>query len=134
MAKLRRPKQFLALAAGLFCSVTASGGFGFGLVVNDGRALALASLLAGTALALLLWTYYATRDPNCSGLRKVGVVTFCMSAGLALYSNLSYLLHVLGFPMAIRAIESGTMEGKYWLPPGTLLFAIFCWWNIRDKD
>ena len=39
----------------------------------------------------------------------------------------------LGYPMAIRAIETGAMDGRSWPPPLNLVWAVLCWWAIDKR-
>lgn len=125
--------RILPAAIAAFCAVAALGGFALGFGLGDGHALAVACLLSGVALAPLLWLRYGPIVSGAPMLSQMMTVIFCCTAGLALYSNLSYLLWVLGFPMAIRAIETGAMRGNWWLGPVTLLWAVVCWWNIDKR-
>lgn len=109
----------------------ALGGFVLGFGGYDGRALALACFLAGIALSLWLWMGISRQEHSRIGFNRFMVPMFCLMAGLALYSNVSYLLWGLGFPMAIRAIETGAMSGNAWLPPLNLVWALLCWWGIK---
>jgi hypothetical protein len=109
----------------------ALGGFVLGFGAHDGRALALACFLAGMALSLWLWLWLGRLEHNRVGANRFMVPMFCLTSGMVLYSNGSYLLWGLGFPMAIRAIESGAMRGNAWLPPLTLVWAVLCWWQIK---
>lgn len=131
MTTHRYATRLLAGAVVALCTAAAFGGFIFGFGADDGRAMALACLLAGIALSLWLWMHYARLEHSRTGLNRLMVPMFCVMAGLALYSNVSYLLWGLGYPMAIRAIESGAMSGNAWLPPLNLLWAALCWLSIN---
>lgn len=99
-----------------------------------GRALALACFLDGIALTLWLWMGLSHLEHSRRGFNRFIVPMFCLMAGLALYSNLSYLLLGLYYPMEIRAIVSGAMNGHAWLLPLNLVWAGLCWWQIKKPD
>jgi len=131
MTTQHQAPRFLTGAAAALCATAALGGFVIGFGADDGQALALACLLAGGSLSLCLWMRFS-RVYSRIAFNRFMVPMFCVLAGMALYSNVSYLLWGLGYPMAIRAIETGAMNGNSWLPPLNLLWAVLCWWGI-DK-
>lgn len=49
---------------------------------------------------------------------------FCLMAGLALYSNLAYIIWITGYPINLGTVAAGKMGENYWLPPVTLLYAV----------
>jgi hypothetical protein len=126
-------KQFIMRSVVGMTGLISLGGFLTGFALNDGHALAFACLSVGVLLATVLWMHYSASGKNTIGANRFMVPMFCLTAGMALYSNLSYFLWGAGFPMAIRAIENGAMQGKFWLPPLTLFWAVLCWWQI-DKS
>jgi len=125
-------KQFINHGFIGMAGLISLGGFLAGFYLDDGHVLALACLSLGALLAAVLWRHYSASEKNTDGANRLIVPLFCLTAGLALYSNLSYFLWGAGFPMAIRAIENGAMHGKFWLPPLTLFWAVLFWWQI-DK-
>jgi hypothetical protein len=119
--------RYAALAIGVFSGLVVVGGFMIGLSQGDGRFLAVACMFSGAVLTTCLWWSMAAHVQENVNLDLVALISFVASAGFALYSNLAYLLWFFGFPMSIGTVENGKMPEVYWLPPVTLLYAVFAW-------
>jgi hypothetical protein len=130
MKKSGNVARVVTASASAISATAALGGFLVGFGAGDGHALALACLLSGIALSLVLWIFYSPLSQGRSPIVRIMVGAFSLASGLALYSNPSYLLWGLGFPVAIRAFENGAIKGKWWLPPLTLIWAVLWWRNL----
>ena len=82
----------LLSGAAALCAAAAFGGFTLGFGADDGGALALACFMAGISLSLWLWMRCGRLEQSRVGFNRFMVPMFCIMAGVALYSNASYLL------------------------------------------
>jgi len=114
-----------------FSGLIVLGAFSLGLPLQDDRFLALACLFSGFMLTGGLWWGLAKNQKYITGSNVILLGTFVVVAGLALYSNLAYLLWALGLPMGIGTSANGQMGHVYWLPPTTLLYTIFSWVMLK---
>lgn len=114
----------IAAVVGIFFVLATIGGFPLGVVMRDGSMLAIASLSAGIALACGLWWSWAREPILFKDLNVIALVSTTLTAGLALYSNLSYGIWALGMPMNIGTVANGRMGEHYWLGPLTLVYAV----------
>jgi hypothetical protein len=125
--------RHLASGLAVFNALSALGGLILGVQLTDGRFLAVACLSAGMALACGLWWRMAAQAPYVRMMKGLFLAIFCVIAGLAMYSNLAYLLWIAGYPLAIGTVASGKMGENYWLPPATLLYAVFLYMLLHQS-
>lgn len=127
---IAQSRQVAAVAA-VHSTFLATLGFGLGFFVSSGFCLTLACLLAGVALTNYLWWSMAKQRVNTVGINLVYLVIFVVAAGLALYSNLTFLLWTFGFLPGIARHQVGTLGHFYWLPPTILLYAVVAWVRLK---
>lgn len=117
--------RWIAAAVGIFFGMSAFGGLMLGITTRHGGFLAVACLSAGIALGSGMWWHLSRFPTYRDPLMGLSLISVCLVAGLALDSNLTYLLWGIGFPMEIGTVKDGRMAEVYWLPPLTLLYAVF---------
>jgi hypothetical protein len=123
----RRIAAFMAL----FCATISFFCFSIGFMLLSGDCLALACFSSGFTLAAYLWWSMAKHRQNIIGVNFINLVMFVSCSGLALYSNLAYLLWGFGLPIALHVGDRDEVGRLYWLPPALLLYAILMWIVIR---
>jgi len=71
----------------------------------------------------LAWNRSATW-PSSKALYGVLRLSFSGVVGLAVFSNLAFVVWAAGSPIALGVVERGQMGEHYWLGPFTMLYAI----------
>ena len=125
--------RFMALVLGAFIAMAWLGGLILGLTVNDGNMIAQACLFGGVGLSLLLWWYFTGQRENQNLIRVASVAIFSLTAGLAFYGNLAWILWALGFPMEMGIVRDGRMGEHYWLGPAVAVYAACCYYLLLRK-
>ena len=123
--------RYVIAAAGFFSGLVTIGGFIIGFSQGDGRFVALACMFSGISLASYLWWRMTKRPGDIVNGNIIFLISFVIAAGLALYSNLVYLLWILDLPVKFGTIENGKMGQVYWFPPVILLYAVLAWLGLR---
>ncbi|MQA40617.1 hypothetical protein [Rugamonas aquatica] len=114
-------------AIGIVFAMSALGGLMLGIRARSGAFLAIACMSAGFALTAGMW-WHLSRNPSYRRqFMGLTLLSVCLVSGLALYSNLVYLLWGIGLPLDIGTVKAGKMGNAYWLPPLTLRYAVVCY-------
>lgn len=116
--------RHVVAAIGIFFALSAFGGLQLGFLLHSGDFFALTCLSAGIALACGLWWRLSGHSAYLRPFKGLFLILYCVTAGLAMYSNLAYLIWIGGQPLSIGTVAAGKMGESYWLPPATLLYAV----------
>lgn len=128
--KLHFARKMAAILA-IFFGVSVPGGLVLGTALQNGDFFAITCVDAGLSLAFGMWWYLSARPEYLSQFKGITLAGACLISGLALYSNLAYLIWITGAPLSLGIVHSGKMAEHFWLPPATLLYAVFVFYGLK---
>lgn len=117
--------------AAIFFGVSVPGGLLLGVTLRSGDALAYTCVCLGLSIAASMWWLLSQRQHFLRPMNGLGLVGLCLISGLAAYSNLAYIIWICGFPLSIGTVNNGKMAENFWLPPATLLYAVFMYYSLK---
>ena len=128
---LLKVSRWISVGIGIFASLAVIGGVMVTAAFQMAGVAALTCLMAGIALTCYIWWRETKHEPQ-DFFYYLGVFSFAIAAGFALFANLVFAFWAAGITVETGTARNGVMGDYYWMGPVALLYAIFVYAVYRS--